>query len=92
MATIIAFIDPRISASSKISWQRTDERGYIHIIDTNDGKYTGSTTTFPSPTLYIHFVRKDDEGTYRLCVDTFNKVVHNSVSLVVKEGGKLLFS
>lgn len=86
MATIIAFIDPRISALSKIFWQRTDERGYIHIIDTNDGKYTGSTTTFPSPTLYIHFVRKDDEGTYRLCVDTFNKVVHNSVSLLVKEG------
>lgn len=92
MTTIFAFIDPKISALSKIFWQRTDKRGYIHIIDINDGKYTGSTTTFPSPTLYIHFVRKDDEGTYRLFVDAFSKVVHNSVSLVVKEGGKLLFS
>lgn len=88
-AMYIAFIHPKISAISKIFWQRTDKQGCIHTIDTNDGKYTGSTTTFPSPTLYIHFVRKEDEGTYQLFVNTFRKIIQKSVSLVVKEGGKL---
>lgn len=87
-AKFTAIIDPKISKLCNLLWKRTDERGYRYTIDINDGKYKGSTLTFPSPELHIHFVRKQDMGTYRLFVDTFNKVVHNSVKLVVKEGGK----
>lgn len=86
----MAYIDPKISKLCNISWKRTDERGYCYTIDINDGKYKGSTLTFPSPELHIHFVCKQDVGTYRLFVDTFNKVVHNCVQLVVQEGGKYI--
>lgn len=83
----MAVIDHKISKLCNIFWKRTDERGNCYTIDINDGKYEGSSLTFPSPELHIHFVRKQDSGTYQLFVDTFNKVVHNCVKLVVKEGG-----
>lgn len=85
-AKFMAVIDHKISKLCNIFWKRTDERGNCYTIDINDGKYEGSSLTFPSPELHIHFVRKQDSGTYQLFVDTFNKVVHNCVKLVVKEG------
>lgn len=48
----------------------------------------GSSILLPSPELYIHFVRKEDEGTYRIVVDSFNKVVYNSIYLEIIESGK----
>lgn len=48
----------------------------------------GSSILLPSPEFYIHFVRKEDEGTYRIVVDSFNKVVYNSIHLEINESGK----
>lgn len=93
-AKFTAIIDPRISKLCNIFWKRTDERGQCYTIDINDGQYKGSTITLPFPELHINCVRKQDTGTYRLFVDTFNKVVHNCVKLIVKEGkegGKSFF-
>lgn len=80
-ATIIAFIDPKISILSKVCWQKTDSNGDISTIDINEGKYIGSTTTLPSPELHIHFLRSEDEGTYRIVIDTFRTTVYNSIQL-----------
>lgn len=87
-ATIIAFIDPKISILSKVCWKKTDSNGDISTIDVNEGKYAGSTTTFPSPELHIHFVRNEDEGTYRIVINTFRTVVYNSIQLKVKNRRK----
>lgn len=84
----IAFIDPTISTLSTVCWQKIDSDGDISTIDMSEGKYTGSTTTFPSPKLHIHFVRSEDEGTYRIVVDTFRTVVYNSIQLKVKNRGR----
>lgn len=48
----------------------------------------GSSILLPSPELYIHFVRKEDEGTYCIVVDSFNKAVYNSIHLEINESGK----
>lgn len=85
-----AYIDSKVSTLSEVFWQRIDRDGNVYKIDVNDGKYTGSIVTFPSPKLYIHFVRKEDEGAYRLCVDTFNKEIQSCIELTVKKGGKLV--
>lgn len=87
-ATIIAFIDPKISILSEVCWKKTDSNGDISTIDINEGKYTGSTTTFPSPELHIHFVRNEDEGTYHIVINTFRTVVYNSIQLKVKNRRK----
>lgn len=84
-----AFLDKNISTSSKVCWQKTSSNGKIRIIDINDGKYIGSTTKFPSSELHIHFVRNEDEGTYRIVINTFRKIVHNSIQLKVKNRGSL---
>lgn len=84
----IAFIDPTISTLSTVCWQKIDSDGDISTIDTNEGKYTGSTTTFPSPELHIHFVRNEDKGTYRIVINTFRTIVHNSIQLKVKKIGR----
>lgn len=89
-AMFTAYIDSKVSTLSEVVWQRIDHQGTIYKIDVNDGKYKGSIVTFPSPRLYIHFVRKEDEGTYRLCVDTFNEEIQSSIELKVKKGGKLV--
>lgn len=88
-AKFTAFIDPRISKSSKVQWQRTDQQGFIHTIDINDGKYIGSSLNLPSPMLYVHFVCEEDEGAYSVVVDTFLKVVEKRIQLKVTKGGKL---
>lgn len=82
-----AYIGSKVSTLSEVFWQRIDHHGNVYKIDVNDGKYTGSIVTFPSPKLYIHFVRKEDEGAYRLCVDT---EIQSSIELTVKKGGKLV--
>lgn len=87
-AMIIAFIDPTISILSKVCWQKTDSNGDISTIDINEVKYKGSTTTFPSPELHIHFVQNEDQGTYRIVINTFRTVVYNSIQLKVKNRGK----
>lgn len=89
-AMFTAYIDSKVSTLSEVVWQRIDHQGKIYKIDVNDGKYKGSIVTFPSPRLYIYFVRKEDEGTYRLCVDTFNEEIQSSIELKVKKGGKLV--
>lgn len=81
----IAFIDPKISTLSTVCWQKIDSDGDISTIDINEGKYIGSTTTLPSPELHINFVQKEDKGTYRIAVNTFRKIVHNSIQLKVKK-------
>lgn len=87
-AMLIAFIDQTISTSSKVCWHKTDCNGKMRTIDINEGKYTGSTTTFPSPELHIHFVRNEDEGTYRIVINTQRTIVYNSIELKVKKRGK----
>lgn len=87
-ATIIAFIDPKISILSNVCWEKKDSNGDISTIDINEGKYTGSTTTLPSPELHIHFLRKEDKGTYRIVINTYRTVVYNSIQLKVKNRGK----
>lgn len=87
-ATIIAFIDPKISNLSKVCWQKTDSNGDISTIDINEGKYIGSTTRLPSPELHIHFVRSEDEGTYRIVINTLRTIVYNSIQLKVKKIGR----
>lgn len=87
-AKFSAFIKPTVSNLSKVFWQRIDPEGNIYTIDLNDGKYIGSTITLPSPQLYVYFVRKEDEGTYRIVVDTYRKVIENSIQLKVEKRGK----
>lgn len=87
-ALFIAFIDQKISTSSKVYWQKQDSNGKTRTININEGKYTGSTTTFPLPELHIHFVRNEDAGTYRIVINTYRTIVHKSIKLKVKKRGK----
>lgn len=87
-ALFTAFIDPKISTLSTVCWQKIDSDGDISTIDINEGKYIGSTKTLPSPELHIHFVRNEDEGTYRIVINTFRTVVYNSIQLKVKNRGR----
>lgn len=90
-ATIAAFIDPNISTLCKVFWQKKNREGVFNTIDINDWKYTGSTLTFPTPTLNVNFIRKEDGGIYRIIVDTFNSQIYNTVQLDVIKGGSLWF-
>lgn len=87
-AKFSAFIKPTVSNLSKVFWQRIDSKGNIFTIDLKDGKYIGSTTTLPSPQLYVYFVRREDEGTYRIVIDTYQKVIESSIQLKVNTRGK----
>lgn len=95
-AKFTACIAPHISCFSKIFWQKSTKDGNFSTIDIRNGEYMGSsillpsplTILLPSPELYIHFVRKEDEGTYRIVVDSFNKAVYNSIHLEINESGK----
>lgn len=84
-AMFTACIVPHISCLSKIIWQKSTKDGNFSTIDIRNGEYMGSSILLPSPELYIHFVRKEDEGTYRIVVDSFNKVVYNSIHLEINE-------
>lgn len=88
IAKFSAIIKPTVSILSKVFWQRIDLKGNTYTIDLNDGKYIGSTIKLPSPQLYVYFVRTEDEGTYRIVVDTCRKVIENSIQLKVKKRGK----
>lgn len=87
-AMFTACIVPHISCLSKIIWQKSTKDGNFSTIDIRNGEYMGSSILLSSPELYIHFVRKEDEGTYRIVVDSFNKVVYNSIHLEINECGK----
>lgn len=87
-AKFTACIAPQISCFSKVLWQKLTKDGDLSTIDIRNGEYMGSSILLPSPELYIHFVRKEDEGTYRIVVDSFNKVVYNSIHLEINESGK----
>lgn len=89
-AMVTAFINPNISTLSRVFWQKKNSEGDFYTIDIDDGKYTGSTLALPTPQLYIHFIREEDEGMYRIVVDTFNYRVHNNIELEVKKGGSLI--
>lgn len=88
-ATIAAFIDPNVSTLCRVYWQKKNKDGVFHTIDITDWKYTGSTLTFPTPTLNVNFIRKEDEGIYRIVVDTFNSKKYNTVQIDVIKGGSL---
>ena len=60
----------------------------FRTISINDGKYMGSTAEFPLSKLFVHLVRKEDEGTYQICVCKYNKVIEEPFVLEVKQGGK----
>lgn len=88
IAKFSAIIKPTVSILSEVFWQRIDLKGNTYTIDLNDGKYIGSTIKLPSPQLYVYFVRTEDEGTYRIVVDTCRKVIENSIQLKVNKRGK----
>lgn len=87
-AKFTACIAQHISCFSKIFWQKSTKDGNFSTIDLRNGEYMGSSILLPSPELYIHFVRKEDEGTYCIVVDSFNKAVYNSIHLEINESGK----
>lgn len=84
-AKFTACIAQHISCFSKIFWQKSTKDDNFSTIDIKNGEYMGSSILLPSPELYIHFVRKEDEGTYPIVVDSFNKVVYNSIHLEINE-------
>lgn len=90
-ATLTAFINPNISTLSRVFWQKKNREGVFYTIDISDGKYTGSTIDFPTPQLYVHFVRKEDGGMYRIVVDSFTNKMQNSIKLEVHKGGYLIW-
>lgn len=87
-ASIVAFIDPKISSSSSVIWKKKDNKGHFQKISSDDGKYTGSTTEFPLSRLFVHLVSEEDKGTYQICVCKYNKVIEECFELKVKQGGK----
>ena len=87
-ASIVAFIDPKISSASTVIWRKMDNEGIFRTISINDEKYMGSTAEFPVSKLFVHLVRKEDEGTYQICVCKYNKVIEEPFELEVKQGGK----
>lgn len=90
-ARIAAFIDPNISTLCRVFWQKKNREGVFNTIDINNWKYTGSTLTFPTPTLNVNFIRKEDGGIYKIIVDTFNAIRYNTVQMDVIKGGSLWF-
>ena len=80
-ASIVAFIDPKISSASTVIWKKRDKEGTFQNIRINDRKYAGSTAELPLSMLLVRFDCEEDNGTYQICVRKFNKVIEQRFEL-----------